>query len=141
MTDDRRQHSGPALRRAKGAFAVLVLVALGGWLPAAEPTTEAVSLVIDYGDGAQVHFTALRCSKGMTVVDALSAAQKHPHGVKFAQRGRGATALVTQIGDLKNEGNGKNWIYSVNGKTAEVGAGAYKLEPGDRVLWEFKRYE
>ncbi len=102
---------------------------------------KTVSLVVDYGDGAQVHLTALPWSKGMTAVDALAAAQKHRHGVKFVQRGRGANALVTQIGDLKNQGNGKNWIYAVNGKTAEVGAGTYALEPDDRVLWEFKEYE
>jgi hypothetical protein len=42
---------------------------------------------------------------------------------------------------LKNEGDGKNWLYSVNGKMARVGAGAYQLESGDVVLWEFKVYE
>jgi len=77
----------------------------------------------------------------MTAVDALAAAKKHPHGITFEKRGRGASTLVTQIDDLKNEGDGKNWLYSVNGKTARVGAGAYQLKSGDAVLWEFKVYE
>jgi hypothetical protein len=76
----------------------------------------------------------------MTVVDLLAAAAKHPHGITFETRGSGASTLVTRIGDLKNEGAGRNWLYSVNGKLANVGAGAYKLGAGDAVLCEFKVY-
>jgi ABC-type transport system substrate-binding protein len=108
---------------------------------AADVKAETVRLVVDYGDGAQVHLTALPWRDGMTVLDALAAAKKHPHGITFAQRGSGASSLVTQIGDLKNEGDGKNWLYTVNGKLAPVGAGAYKLKAGDGILWEFKDYE
>ena len=90
--------------------------------------------------GADPVLAALPWREGMTVVDALGAAAKHPHGITFESRGRGASALVTRIGDLKNEGTGRNWLYSVNGKLANVGAGAYKLSAGDVVLWEFKVY-
>jgi hypothetical protein len=109
-------------------------------LPAAEPKP-AVRLVVDYGDGVQVHFTALSWKQGMTVVDALAAAQKHPRGFKLTQKGRGASAMITGIGGLENEGNGKNWLFSVNDKQADVGAGSYELKSGDVVLWEFKDYE
>ena len=54
---------------------------------AAEPKAATVRLVVDYGDGAQVHFTALPWREGMTVLDALGAAQAHPHGITFSQRG------------------------------------------------------
>ena len=127
-----------------GLSAVLVAVAAISDAPpsvAADGKAQTVRLVVDYGDGAEVRFKALPWRDGMTVVDALAAAGKHPHGTTFAQRGRGASALIIQIDDLKNQGDGKNWLYSVNGKTARVGAGAYKLKSGDAILWEFKDYE
>jgi Domain of unknown function (DUF4430) len=124
--------------------AALVAVAAISHAPpsfAADKQAETVSLAVDFGDGAEVRFKALPWRDGMTVLDALAAAEKHPHGITFAKRGSGAMALITQIDDLKNQGNGKNWLYSVNGKTATVGAGAYKLKSGDAILWEFKVYE
>ena len=80
----------------------------------------------------------------MTVMDALAAMQMHPRGITFSHRGTGRSAMVTAIGDLKNEGGGeqkKNWMFHINDKPAEVGAGAYKLNPGDTVLWKFQTYD
>jgi hypothetical protein len=110
----------------------------------AEPKAPAVRLVVDYGDGAQVHFTALPWRDGMTVLDALNAAQAHPHGITFTQKGSGSGAMITKIGDLKNEGGGqnsKNWMYYLNDKAGEVGAGSQRLKPMDAVLWKFEVYE
>ncbi len=111
---------------------------------AAEPAPATVRLVVDYGDGVQVHFTALSWREGMTVLDALTAAKAHRHGISFVHHGSGSTAMVTKIGDLKNEGGSgqsKNWLYSVNDKPGEVGAGVAKLKPGDVVLWKFQTYD
>jgi hypothetical protein len=110
----------------------------------AEPKAATVRLVVDYGDGAQVHFTALPWREGMTVLDALKAAQAHPHGISFALRGTGANAMITKIGDLKNQGGGqnsKNWMFYLNDKPGEVGAGSHQLKPMDAVLWKFEVYE
>jgi len=132
-------------RRAAIVVLALLLLAVCSPLAATEPPAKqapkTVRLVIAYGDGAELHFTALPWKAEMTVLDALEAAKRHPHGITFTQRGRGTTAMITQIGNLANQGNGKNWLYSVNDKTAEVGAGAYELADGDRILWEFKEYE
>jgi hypothetical protein len=119
----------------------LTLVALAGSAVGAAQKTSTVRLVIDYGDGAQLHLTAIPWREGMTALDALSAAKSHRHGVSFLARGSGASTMVTKIGDLANEGDGRNWLYSVNDKQAEMGAGAYKLAAGDVVLWKFKTYE
>jgi hypothetical protein len=106
-----------------------------------EPKASTVRLVVDYGDGVEVHFTALPWQEGMTVLNALSAAQAHRHGMTFTHRGSGASAMVTKIGDVKNEGDGRNWLYYVNDKQGEVSAGAMKLKPGDAVLWRFETYD
>jgi hypothetical protein len=99
---------------------------------------QVVSLVIDYGDGAEKHFTALPWRKGMTVLDALDEARKHPRGIRYEHRGTGATVFVTQIDDLTNEGAGRNWTYRVNDKPATRSCGIFELLANDAILWRFK---
>ena len=111
---------------------------------ATDPKQATISVIIDYGDGAELHLPALKWRRDLTVLGALQATSKHPHGVEFRSRGSGAYTLVTQIGDLKNEGaedRGRNWIYRVNGKKADVGVGAYELRPADTILWRFERHD
>jgi len=132
----------PCRRLLVTASLLLAVVVAGFAAPLhATPVAKSVRLVIDYGDGAQTHFTALPWREGLTALDVLELAQKHPHGVKFRHRGSGAHAKVEQIGDLSNQGDGKNWIYSVNGKQGEVSSGIHVLKPSDAVLWKFQLYE
>jgi hypothetical protein len=99
--------------------------------------TRTVSLVIDYGDGVQKH-VSLPWKEGMTVLDALEAAAKHPRGIKFKSRGKGETAFVSAIDDLENEGSGRNWTYRVNDKPATKSCGVAELAAGDVALWRFR---
>lgn len=138
----RRQVFGPGL----AALGVALALATGTTrtVGAAEPASQTVRLVVDFGDGVELHFTKLPWRNEMTVLDALAAAAKHRRGVEFKQRGSGGSALITQIGDLKNGGGGaqtKNWMFYVNGKHAKTSAGAQPLEPGDVALWRFQVYD
>jgi hypothetical protein len=111
---------------------------------AADSKMQTVQMVVDYGDGVQVHFNALSWKPEMTVVDALIAAQAHPHGVSFRSRGSAGRTLVTEIGGVKNEGGGqasRNWMFWVNEKKADVSSGAYHLKPQDAILWKFDKYD
>lgn len=50
--------------------------------------------------------------------------------------------FITSIeGVSQNEGEGKYWMYYVNGEMAEVGAQDYKLEPGDEVTFDLQAME
>ena len=102
--------------------------------------TKTVTLIVDYGDGVQKHFTAIAWREKMTVLDALQAAAKHPRGIKFESKGRGATVLVTKIDDLNNQATGNNWLYRVNEKLADRSCGVFRLEAGDTVLWRYEKY-
>jgi hypothetical protein len=133
----RAQNRSTVLARRMALAVMLALCFAAQTLPAVA-APPAVELTIDFGDGAQLRFKALDYRPGMTVLDALAVAQKHPRGVKYAHRGRGASAIVTELGGLKNEGRGRNWLYAVNGKSADESAGSYQLKPGDAILWEFK---
>jgi hypothetical protein len=101
----------------------------------------AIELVIDYGDGVEKRFTRIPHKEGMTAIDALTFADGHPRGIRFQRAGSGEAALVTGIDDLNNQagGDGKNWLYRVNGKLADKSAGVYVLAPGDVILWRFEK--
>lgn len=131
----------PAMIAAGAVVALFAAVGVAGveW-----QTPKTVRLVVDYGDGVEKHFTSVTWKQGMTVLDAMEFAKKSPHGIRFEYKGRGETALLTQIDDLKNEGGGrkkKNWIYYVNDKAADKSFAARKLESSDVVRWKFTTHK
>lgn len=103
-----------------------------------------VRLIVDFGDGAQKVYSALAWKKGMTLLDAMDAAKAHPHGITFAHTGKGETAFLTSIDDVKNAGGGagsRNWQYWVNTTLGDRSFGVYPLDPGDVVCWKFTTRE
>ncbi len=104
------------------------------------PPAETVRMVVDYGDGVEKHFSALAWKEGMTVMDVLVAAQEHPRGIKFVHRGKDATAFLTQIDELENEGRGRNWVYRVNDTLATKSCAIFEVKAGDTILWKFGEY-
>ena len=122
------------------ALPLLLIGEAGGQAEEPKPAEASVKLTIDYGDGVQTVFTALKWREGMTVLDAMNDAKKHARGIKFQYRGKGQTAFLTQIADLKNEGRGRNWIFRVNGKLGEASFGVARLKAGDAILWKFGKY-
>ena len=123
----------------------LVMTALacvsGGPSLAAAAETDTVRLVIDYNDGVEKHFNAIAWNSGMTVLEVMLAAKKHPRGISFEHKGKGATVLLTKIDDVENEGRGRNWLYRVNDKPADRSMGIFELKAGDTVLWKFDKYQ
>lgn len=100
-----------------------------------------VSLTINYGDGVEKHFTAIPWKSGMTVLDVLEAARKHPRGIRFKYRGSGQRAFLFQIDDVPNEGKGDNWIFRVNKELAGQSFAITRVNAGDVILWEFGEYK
>jgi len=103
-----------------------------------------VRLVIDYGDGVEKHFTTITHTAGMTALDALLAAKAHVRGIKLAFTGKGETAFITEIEELKNQGTGKdkkNWQFFINDAFAAAGAGAAPLKPGDTIRWVYTTWQ
>lgn len=105
-----------------------------------DPTTKNPLLVIDYGDGVEKHFTKLEWQPGMTVLDLLKEADKHPRGIEFEQRGRADTAFVSSIDGQEGEGGGRdkrNWLFFVNDQPADRSCGIFEIQENDRVAWRF----
>jgi hypothetical protein len=136
------------------AMALLGAASLQPVLFAASPQTETtkqtaekkgarkatVQLIIDYGDGVKKHFHQLKWRDKMTVQDVTMAAAKHPRGIRIKQRGKKATAFLSQIDDLANNPRGRSWVYRVNGKLADRSFGVYMVQTGDIVTWSFQTY-
>ena len=128
--------------RALLLVAVVLATAAGhgaAFAYAAKPS-DTVRLTIDYGDDVKKQFTRLAWSKGMSVLDALQAAARHPRGIRFEHRGAKATVFVVSIDDLENGGGGKNarnWTFRVNGSLAKQSAALTRLQPGDKITWKY----
>jgi hypothetical protein len=121
-----------------GALAMVLLLLLSA--DALAQKKQTVKLVINYGDGVQKHFTALAWREGMTVLDAMKLAREHARGIKFEYSGSGASAFLSAIDGVGNEGGGRNWIYRVNGSLGDRSFGSKALSSGDEVSWTFGTY-
>ncbi|MFI4876046.1 MAG: DUF4430 domain-containing protein [Blastopirellula sp. JB062] len=102
---------------------------------------QTVQVIVDYGDGSEKHFTQIPWKSNLNVFAATQAASRHPRGFKLSSKGSGTTRFVTAIDELKNEGNGRNWIFRINQKLATRSCELIEIEPGDVILWRFQRYE
>ena len=106
-----------------------------------DKVSKTVSLIVDYGNGFERRYTALRWTENMTALDATRLASKHKQGFAILVKGSGATAFVTAIDGVENEGQGKNWMYGVNGKKGDRSSGVYKLSASDVVKWTFEVFD
>lgn len=130
-------------RRFIGTLLAVTLLVTGG-LPAdpaaAQRTGPTIRLLIDYGDGTIKIITDLPWAKGNTVLDVLNNAQTHSHGISFTYTGSGASAQLTAIDDVQNQGGGtghKNWQFWVNSAYADRSFAAFEVQPLDVVFWRF----
>jgi hypothetical protein len=110
----------------------------------AQPQTKTVRLAIDFGDGAEKVFARVPWTSGQTVMDVLAWADKHPRGIDLRTSGSGLSAFVRSIDGLENEGGGataKNWLFRLNGKLSNTGAGTCEVQAGDEISWKFGVYK
>ncbi len=60
---------------------------------------------------------------------------------KVKMKGEGENAFVTVINGIEaSESKKQFWAFYVNGKQAEVGAGSYILQDGDKIEWKLESY-
>ena len=123
-------------RRAAAILLATMLLAVAAAGERAHAQSTTVRLVVDYGDGVIKTNTGLPWAKGSTVLDVMNAAKDRPHGISFSYTGSGASAFLTRIDDIANEGGAKkNWQLWVNTSYADRGFGVYEVQPLDVVFW------
>jgi uncharacterized protein DUF4430 len=127
-------------RRAAAILLAAMLLAVAAAGDRAHAQSATVRLVVDYGDGVTKTITGLPWAKGSTVLDVMNAATDRPHGITFSYTGSGASALLTRIDDVANEGGGgakKNWQLWINTSYADRSFGVYEVQALDVVFWSF----
>jgi len=127
-------------RRSVAILLAAMLLAIPAAGERAHAQGATVRLVVDYGDGVIKTITGLPWAKGSTVLDVMNAAKDRPHGITFSYSGSGASAFLTRIDDVANEGGAaakKNWQLWVNTSYADKSFGVYEVQPLDVVFWRF----
>jgi hypothetical protein len=78
----------------------------------------------------------------LSIADIMKKIAETEKEFRYKSRGRGDTFFVTEINGRKNEGaRGRNWIFKVNGKLGNKSAGSFKIKAGDKVEWNFQKYQ
>lgn len=102
---------------------------------------QTIVLEFEYGNGFSKQFKSIGISQGDTVLDAMNTMQKHPQKIPFKSRGNGKLVFIYEIDLMKNQGNGKNWMFYINGRRAKIGVGAYNLKANDHVVWKYEVFQ
>ena len=130
---------------------LLLLLVLGGvfvvrkWQPLPTQITSSpsdqsesakrVEITIDLGTG-EPRVLSVPWKSGLSVQEALTTAE----AVTFSVQGECKMAFLTELAGQPNEGDGgRNWQFEVNSKWSDSSFGVHMLQPGDSVLWEFKK--
>lgn len=104
---------------------------------------DTVAGLVDDGstpeDGVILERTALPCHDGDTVFDILTAAARKFEIQMEHEGGTGDMAYVNGINFLYEYAHGElsGWMYAVNGDYPSVGCGAYRVQPGDEIFWQY----
>ncbi len=80
----------------------------------------------------------MKIAAGDTVLTVLNdAAAKY--GLLVDRGGSGASAYIRAVDNIgeRDYGELSGWMYSVNGESASVGCGSYRLKDGDVIIWEY----
>ena len=103
-----------------------------------QETAIQTSLQIDRQDGSTVKVFSVKMEKDSTALAQLQKAAAD-NNIAIEIKTSDFGSYVDSLDGLKGGTDGKYWMYSVNGKTAEVGADQYKLAEGDVAEWKFTK--
>ncbi|MBJ6361867.1 DUF4430 domain-containing protein [Paenibacillus sp. GCM10012307] len=82
--------------------------------------------------------TEVKIEKNDTVLDVLKRVTR-ANKIHMEFRGRGATAYIEGIDNIYefDYGSGSGWMYNINGKYPNRGAGVWSVKAGDKIEWRY----
>jgi len=116
---------------------------LGGAINSSELDSlpRQASIMLDFGDGRVSTYTDLDLIQDETAFELTERiAEANNIGFDFKEYS-GLGILVTEIGDKTNGEGDMFWQYWVNNKSPEIGAGEYRVQAGDVIMWKFLKYQ
>ena len=106
-----------------------------------KPQLQTVTLRIDYGDGFEKVYGSIEWRDGLTISDMMQHASQHAHPTKFQTRGKDATAFLSSIDGIENQGfRKKSWVFYVNGELGSASYAIARLVASDSVLWRYQKF-
>ncbi|RYG73638.1 DUF4430 domain-containing protein [Lentibacillus lipolyticus] len=100
-----------------------------------EQSEDTVKITITKDNGEEyIHEKDIEVEEGAILMDVL----KENFYVETEQAGKFITSIERVA---PKEGENKAWMFTVNGKMANVGAASYELSPGDEVNFDLHAYE
>ena len=98
-------------------------------------TLGTVQLKIDFAGQRDPISLSVPCSANSNALTSLQRAQEQGD-LEFESIGSGESAFVVSIEGIKNAGGqGNNWVFRINGITANMGCGVFRVKPGDEIEW------
>ncbi|WP_165364313.1 DUF4430 domain-containing protein [Sporolactobacillus sp. THM19-2] len=98
----------------------------------------AVFISIDDGSDAGVQKGKITLSEDETVFTALQKFTEAKH-IEMSSSGKGKMVYVTSLNHKKAAKNA-GWLFTVNGKQPDVGAGAFTVHKNDRINWHYSHF-
>ena len=87
------------------------------------------------GDKKTETFQKYETEANKTALDLLR------RSASVVTKGEKENAYIVEINGRKaDERKNEFWAFYLNGKTAQVGAGSYKLKNGDKIEWKIENY-
>ena len=97
----------------------------------------AISLMLDYGNGKVQTFDKVKIASSGTVLDTLKDLAVKEDITFDSKTYEGMGTLVTRIDNSKNGDGERYWQYWVNNQKPSTGAQAQKVMGGDWIEWKF----
>lgn len=124
------------MRRA-AALLLAALVVAGCGVGPGEERSGGVSVHVtrDFGEKELGAASTKTIRDGQTVMRLTAS--------NFDVQTRFGGRFIQEIDGLKGTGatGSRDWFFFVNGVESEVGAGDYDLSPGDRIQWDYRRWD
>ncbi len=110
-----------------------------GPAPVERTSASTASVLLDYDDGRVTTYADMPVTAGDSVWQLMAELTRSNHLVIDAKDFGGELGrLVTGIGGVANDAaRNRFWHYWVNQRFADVGVSAYRLQPGDQVMWKY----
>lgn len=99
----------------------------------------AKTVTLEIKDGKKTVTGKVPVKNGDTALQVLKS-YTSSHHMEIATTGSGKMAYVTSLEHVKAGGK-SGWMFSVNGKEPNVGAGATVVKPGAKIVWYFKEFK
>lgn len=125
---------------------LLLVIFIAGCKVSKEPLRNPVLSPTPSSIPTTISFTQTIVSPEEAIEDGAIQAQATESALEVLKRTHTVELKHFSFGDVADSidgtqggDGGRYWIFYVNGKMSDVGAGEYKIKNGDQIIWKFQK--